>query len=246
MKSDSLAFDTKAWLTDAELRCVPPEARGCLIDLMCYAHQGQPYGHVSVSGKPMNDEMIARLLYLPPEEWARIKTILLESHRIYVAEHTGSIYIKRMVRDHEQRMLATEGGMRGGNPQLLDRTDEPRPVKAERAKPITALIYWNRLPAHLQTPEMKDAVNEWHDYRTRRKILLTRESMARQINTLAPLSPDQAVVWIQTAIDRNWRGLYPPPNGSGYARKDTSTTRKQDTHAHAKEFKSNVNPKIIT
>ena len=104
--------------------------------------------------------------------------------------------------------------------------------------------YWNRLPAHLQTPEMKDAVNEWHDYRTRRKILLTRESMARQINTLAPLSPDQAVVWIQTAIDQNWRGMYPPPNGNGYARQESNTKRKQDTQA--KEFKSNVSPRIIT
>jgi hypothetical protein len=72
--------------------------------------------------------------------------------------------------------------------------------------------------------------------------MLTRESMARQINTLAPLSPDQAVVWIQTAIDRNWRGIYPPPNG--YARQDASTIRKQDTQA--KEFKSDVSPRIIT
>ena len=242
MKSDSLAFDTRAWLGDAELRCVPPEARGCLIDLMCYAHQGQPYGHVSVSGKPMTDDMIARLLYLHPDEWARIKTILLESHRIYVAEHTGSIYIKRMVRDHEQKMLATEGGKKGGNPQLLlDGTVEPYP-KTERSKPITAQMYWNRLPPHLQTAPMRDAVNEWHEYRTRRKILLTRESMARQINTLAPLSPDQAVIWIQTAIDRNWRGIYPPPNG--YARQESNTKRKQDTQA--KEFKSNVSPRIIT
>ena len=243
MKSDSLAFDTRAWLGDAELRCVPPEARGCLIDLMCYAHQGQPYGHVSVSGKPMNDEMIARLLYLPPDEWARIKTLLLESHRIYVAEHTGSIYIKRMVRDHEQRMLATEGGKRGGNPQLLllDGGDDPVHAQKERAKPITALIYWNRLPAHLQTPEMKDAVNEWHDYRTRRKILLTRESMARQINTLAPLSPEQAVHWIHTAIDRNWRGIYPPPNGDSPAR---TTQNQKPARPASKEYPSASKPRI--
>lgn len=236
MKSDSLAFDTRAWLGDAELRCVPPEARGCLIDLMCYAHQGQPYGHVSVSGKPMNDEMIARLLYLSPDEWARIKSILLESHRIYVAEHTGSIYIKRMVRDHEQRMLATEGGKRGGNPALLrgmedaDGGDNPR-------RPITVNIYWNRLPSHLQTDEMRAAITEWHEYRQRKKILLTKESMVRQINQLTPLSAEQAVMWIHNAIDRNWRGLYPPSNG--YGKKSEHRTRE------GKEFTGHVKPTIV-
>ena len=239
---EHLPLDTAAWLTDAELRCLPPNARGCLIDLMCYAHQGEPYGHVSVSGNPMTDDMIARLLRLSPDEWKCNKKFLLESHRIYVAEHTGSIYIKRMVRDNELRMLAVEGGGKGGNPQLTLKGVDEKPEKpATRSVPITAATYWNLLPMHLQTPEMRDAVNEWHDYRQRRKILLTRESMVRQINTLAPLSPEQAVHWIHTAIDRNWRGIYPPPNGDSPAR---TTPNQKPMRQASKEYPSASKPRI--
>lgn len=233
-KKEPLPLDTVAWLADAELRCLEPSARGCLVDLMCYAHQGEPYGHVTVSGKPMTDDMLARLLQLDKKHWADIKRCLVESHRIDIAEHTNCIFIKRMVRDHEQRMLATEGGKRGGNPNIIQQDD-----KQERQKAITAGVYWNKLPLHLQTPEMRDAVNEWHEYRTRRKICLTRQSMARQINQLSQLSPEQAVVWIQTAIDKNWRSLYPPPNTTTISKQVQKPTKKT-------EYEQNeIKPRII-
>jgi hypothetical protein len=246
---EALPLDVAAWLSDAELRCLPMEARGCLIDLMCYAHQGQPYGHVSVSGVPMTDEMIARLLLMSEPEWKRIKKSLVDSHRIYIADHNGSIYIKRMVRDYEQKMLATEGGKKGGNPQLLLLSDseEPSP-KSERSKPITAQMYWNKLPMHLQTAEMRDAVNEWHEYRIRKKITLTRDSMTRQISILIPLSAAQAVVWIHTAIDRNWRGIFPPPNGDSSqqtSRPNQTTPQAHRAETAKKEYPKNAKPKIL-
>jgi hypothetical protein len=240
-----LAFDTLAWLSDAELRCMDVAARGCLIDLMCYAHSGEPYGHVNVSGKPMDDAMLARLMHMTPSAWMETKKALIAAHRICVAEHDGSIYIKRMVRDGALREVATAGGKKGGNPQLFPDGSVPdAAAKDERTKPVTALIYWNKLPMHLQTDGMKQAVNEWHEYRTRRKIILTRDSMARQINTIAPLSPEQAVHWIQTAIDRNWRGLYPPPNGD--SRPQNRTTPTTTAKDNPKEYPKNANaPRIL-
>lgn len=242
-----LAFDTLAWIGDAELRCLPPEARGCLIDLMAYAHSGDPYGYCTVSGKAMDDEMVSHLLRIDVARWTKIKAALISAHRISVAEHSGCIYIKRMVRDGVLKEAATEGGKRGGNPVLFgESTDDP---KEEKSKPVSALLYWNKLPLHLQTDEMREAVNEWHEYRSRKRpsILLTRLSMMRQINQIAPLSAEQAVHWIHTAIDRNWRGLYPPPNGDNRTQDAQGSKQKTDHRSatSAKEFPANAKPKII-
>lgn len=238
-----LAFDTLAWIGDAELRCLPPEARGCLIDLMAYAHSGDPYGYCTVSGKAMDDEMVSHLLRIDVERWTKIKASLITAHRISVAEHSGCIYIKRMVRDGVLKDMATDGGKRGGNPVLfVESTDDP---KEEKSKPVSALLYWNKLPLHLQTDEMKDAVNEWHEYRARKKILLTRQSMVRQINQIAPLSAEQAVHWIHTAIDRNWRGLYPPPNGDTRQPNQTARTGQPQTDHRAERARKEYPPNAI-
>ena len=247
-KNDPLPLDTVAWMADAELRCLDPVARGCLIDLMCYAHHGSPYGFVTTSGVPMNDQMLARLMQMDVRAWKETKAALIQHHRIDVAEGNGAIFIKRMVRDYERKMLATEGGHKGGNPDLVQPQlfkPEVEDEKAQRAKPITVAAYWNKLPSHLQVAAMRDAVSEWHDYRLRRKICLTKQSMARQVAQLTPLSPEQAVHWIHTAIDRNWRGLYPPPNGDSRPAQNQTTTRPATDHRATRasqEFPANANP----
>jgi hypothetical protein len=222
-----LAFDCEAWLTDPELRDCEREDRSTLIDLMALAHRGHPYGHVTNSSGAISDEKIAKVLHLTKSEFAASKARLLLKTRIFIAEHTGAIYIPRMVRDGAIKSAATEGGQRGGNPSLTKRET------AARSKPITLEFYRSKLPAHLQTDPVRDAVAEWIEYRQRRRLVLTAQAVERQATILSALSAEQAVAWITCAIDRSWQGFYPPP--SSYRAASASPAAKAK-----REFQSDV------
>jgi len=233
-------LDTHAWLSDPELRMCEPQDRGVLIDLMCLAKKGQPEGHVTNgNGAAMPDAHIARFLHLDVDVFAACKARLLVNNRICIAEHSGAIYVPRMVRDAAIREASTDGGRRGGNPQLTliaDAHDD----KPKASRPITVNYFWNKLPSHLQTPDMRDAVTEWIEYRQRKRFVLTAAAVAREVNTLAPLTASQAVEWITCAIDKQWRGFYPPPRQQADERRDK---RRQDTAA--REYTSHVAVRVI-
>ena len=231
-------LDTHAWLSDPEMRMCEPQDRGVLIDLMCLAKKGQPEGHVTnVNGAAMPDAHIARFLHLDVDVFAACKARLLVNNRICIAEHTGAIYIPRMVRDAAIRDAATAGGRKGGNPTLL--ADEPE-EKPKASRPITVGFFWNKLPMHLQTPEMRSAITEWIEYRQRKRFVLTAAAVTREVNTLAPLTAAQAVEWITCAIDKQWRGFYPPPQQQQATRREQ---RQQVTAA--KEYKSHVHVRVL-
>ena len=230
-------LDTHAWLSDPELRMCDPEDRGVLIDLMCLAKKGQPEGHVTNGGgAAMSDAHVARFLHLDVGRFAECKRRLLSNNRIAVAEHTGAIYVPRMVRDAAIRDASIAGGRKGGNPQLLLIGDDHE-SKPKAARPITVAYFWNKLPQHLQTSEMRDAVSEWIEYRQRRRLVLTTNAVSREIATLSPLTSQQAIEWITCAIDKQWRGFYPPPH---------SVMRDESRHQKSKqEYTGHGRPKVI-
>ena len=230
-------LDTHAWLSDPELRMCEPQDRGVLIDIMCLAKKGQPEGHVTNGNSAaMEDAHIARFLHLDAGLFSECKARLLTANRIGIAEHTGAIFVPRMVRDAAIREAATAGGRKGGNPQLTLIGEEPA-EKPKASRPITVAYFWNKLPTHLQTPEMRDAVAEWIEYRQRKRLVLTSAAVSREINTLAPLNAEQAVEWITCAIDKQWRGFYPPPH---------SVMRDESRHQKSKqEYTGHGRPKVI-
>lgn len=213
-----LPFDPKAWLSDIHLReCCDLRARGALIDLVCLAFDGSPRGFLSNGGLPVNDRMIAGTLRVSVPEWMEIRKLLLETNRVKVND-SGVLYIPRMVRDAAVRAAAKEGGALGGNPALKD---EEKPGK--RAKAITARVYFAELPLHLQTKEVRAAVEEWVEYRQRKKFVLTERAVAREVNLLSALKPQEVLNWFECAISKQWRSVYPPPENwtpSGVAHND--------------------------
>jgi hypothetical protein len=131
-----------------------------------------------------------------------------------------------MVRDGQRAEAAREDGSRGGNPKITE-----KPEAAERARPITEKDFFRLAPAgHVASPEFCAAVSEWIEYRRRRRFVLTAQSVSRQMAVLSGLSPAESVFWIQTAIDKNWRGLYPPPLSSAN-RTDTAGKGKSKWQA---------------
>jgi len=117
MKRPSFQFYPSDWLRDTALRSCSPSARGLWIDMICFMHEGNPYGHLKVGNKvilPPNLASMVGATLLEVEGW------LHELHQagVYEFAEAGEIYSKRMVRDECLRNKRAEGGKLGGNPNL--------------------------------------------------------------------------------------------------------------------------------
>lgn len=238
--------DPYEWLTNVSLRLYPPEHRGVLIDLMAIASSGNPYGYVVLgpSYEPLSDDNLASFLRIDPLLFRAITGALRRDGHLAVAEHTGALFIPAMVRAGEERAIASDAGKRGGgNPALVA-------GGAKGTKPaasVTLALYEKILPEHLQTPEVRESLKEWLEYRQRRRIATTVRAASRQVHTLTPLTAVQAVEWIECAIDRGWRGLYPPPPQNKYGGSMSRRNAPAGTGKGEREYGGNDNElKVIT
>lgn len=118
MKRPAFQFYPADWRKDVELQSCSMAAQGLWINLLCVAHECEPYGHLAVNGKPMNSAQIGRQVGLSAKE---AEALLRELEDNGVARRTpeGVIYSHRMVKDERLRNIRAESGRLGGNPNLL-------------------------------------------------------------------------------------------------------------------------------
>jgi hypothetical protein len=111
-KRPAFQFYPADWRKDVELRSCSVAARGLWIDLMCIAHECEPYGHLTVNGRAMNAAQMAGQVGLVP---AACKRLLDELIANGVARQTadGTVYSKRMIDDERVRNARAEGGKAG-------------------------------------------------------------------------------------------------------------------------------------
>lgn len=112
MRRPSFQFYPADWRKDMALQSCSVAARGLWMDLLCIAHECEPYGHLVVNGKPMNAAQIGRHTGLTQRECERL---LSELHESGVSSTTvdGIIFSRRMVRDEDLRNRRAEGGQAG-------------------------------------------------------------------------------------------------------------------------------------
>lgn len=116
MKRPSFQFYPSDWLRDTALRSCSTGARGLWIDMICFMHEGTPYGYLKVSDKVILPSNLARMVgetLEVVEGWLHE----LEEAGVYDVDN-GAIYSRRMIRDEELRQKRAEGGKLGGNPNL--------------------------------------------------------------------------------------------------------------------------------
>ncbi len=116
MPSDPwMKFYPSDWIGSVRLRSVSLEARGLWIDMLCIMHSGEPYGHLTVAGKPLDLKQLSRMVGVT---FSRIKKLIseLESAEILLKNSEGIFYSKRMVEDGRKKYKAKEYGKLGGNP----------------------------------------------------------------------------------------------------------------------------------
>jgi hypothetical protein len=117
MKRPAFQFYPSDWLRDTALRSCSTGARGLWIDMICYMHQGNPYGHLKVGDKVILPENLARMV---GETLEAVRGWLdeLKLAGVYDVAEDGSISSRRMIRDENLRQVRALGGKLGGNPAL--------------------------------------------------------------------------------------------------------------------------------
>ena len=62
MKRPSFQFYPADWLRDTALRSCSTGARGLWIDMICFMHEGNPYGHLKVGNKVILSSNLASMV----------------------------------------------------------------------------------------------------------------------------------------------------------------------------------------
>jgi hypothetical protein len=167
MKRPSFQFYPSDWLRDTALRSCSTEARGLWIDMICYMHEGTPYGYLKVNNKVILADNLSRMVGLTLE---KVNGCLEELHEagVYDIANDGSIFSKRMVRDEYLRNIRSEGGKLGGNPNLknmgkvnlvdnlkIENKDKPIPTPTSSSSSSSSNKYsyefesfWKEYPRH--------------------------------------------------------------------------------------------------
>ena len=90
--------------------------------MLCLMHQSEPYGHLTLNGKPITTTMLARILGSCEKD---VDGWLAELELTGVLSKTedGVIFSRRMVKDESLRETRSDCGKMGGNPNLLKQKD---------------------------------------------------------------------------------------------------------------------------
>lgn len=120
-KRPSFQFYPRDWMDDKPLRRCSPAARALWVDMMCLAHQGEPYGHLRDTVSQFEPKFIAQETHMP---LVQVKKLIaeLEEKAVFSRTPDGTIYSRRMVRDEELRIKRA-----GGGADSLNNPNVPRP-----------------------------------------------------------------------------------------------------------------------
>jgi len=160
MKRPSFQFYPADWLRDTALRSCSTGARGLWIDMICFMHEGNPYGHLKVGGKVILSENLARMVGDNVEVVNKWLEELFEAGVFDVLED-GTILSRRMIRDEELRRARAEGGKLGGNPNLVKREKVNLKVKEEDKQKPTPSSSSSSSSSYKDIVRFADFWNAW-------------------------------------------------------------------------------------
>jgi len=193
-KRPSFQFYPGDWMRDTALQSCSIAARGLWIELLCIAHDCEPYGWLAVGGVPLTDAQLARMTGVHPRQFATLKAELLASKAASIGDLEGVwdvMFSRRMLRDEKLRSTRAASGKLGGNPVLLNQTlnlasnqkveQKPTPASASAVASASALQEQHKkrvvlnpptpLRAKRPKPEPKEfaipdwvPAKEWQDY----------------------------------------------------------------------------------
>ena len=98
------------WSDDPALALCSFAAQGVLMRILCLCAQGEPYGHLTVNGKPPTMEELAKLMRPKPTRVATLARLVAElvRHGALSCNATGVLLSRRMTRDGEIAGIRSE------------------------------------------------------------------------------------------------------------------------------------------
>jgi len=112
-----MKFYPADWRADAMLRLCSIGARGLWAEMMCIMHDAEHYGSLLVNGRRIDKKQLAGLAGISEKECTAL-LMELEGNGVFSRDDDGTIYSRRMRRDHEKAIKDKENGRGGGNPKL--------------------------------------------------------------------------------------------------------------------------------
>lgn len=112
MKRPAFQFYPADWRKDTALQFCSLAARGLWVEMMCIAHECDPYGYLMVNGKPMTAAQIGRMSGIGEKECNKLLAELFDAG-VPSRTDEGAIFSRRMVRDEEVREKRAAGGKTG-------------------------------------------------------------------------------------------------------------------------------------
>jgi hypothetical protein len=193
------------WLGDQLVRLVPLDVRGVWIDLLCAMMQSDPYGHLAVNGKPMTDDQAARVVGVDIDTY---KGCLKQIEDAGISSRTedGLLYSRRLVREYEIFMRASNAGKSGGgNPALKSKKNpEARSQKPEAKGGIKGVF----IPP-FKGSELIEAWGRFEKHRTELKNPIRPSGRDAMIKKLSAMPESEAVAVLDQSIENGWQGIFP-------------------------------------
>lgn len=145
-----MKFYPPDWRADPALRMCSYAARGFWMEMLCLMHEATPRGFLVVNGKAVNERQLASLSGGSVDDVRACLAELLEAG-VYSVDEQGTIFSRRMVRETERSVKASDNGKMGGNPILLDKR-EVKPEDKGEVKTHWHMDSSNRVPPSTTAP----------------------------------------------------------------------------------------------
>lgn len=150
------------------------------------------------------DDVTRRISDLPPGAF------LTDDPAHECATPSSSISTSKETTSKKNTPLTPQGGEVGGN----DSFDDSQLKGGKRTRRKTSTMDEIRtvpIPASLNQPAFLQAWQEWLDHLSEKRKLPTKSAAGKQLQKCVGLGVQTAISWLDNAIEKNWNGLWPPP-----------------------------------
>lgn len=213
MKRPAFQFYPADWQKDPGLQSCSLGARGLWVEMMCIAHQSEPYGHLAVNGNPMTPMQLSRLVGANTAEVRRLVDEL-EKAGVFSMADNGAMYSRRMVTDERLRNVRAEAGKLGGNPSLLGGKVKQKVDRKVNQKPTpsSSSSSSNQNQGAFAPPDWVplDPWKAWLEVRRKKRAPNTDEALRLSVLDLdrfRAAGHDPRAV-LEQSVKRGWQGLF--------------------------------------
>lgn len=126
------------------------------MDMICFMHEGNPYGYLKVKEKVILRSNLARMCGLSLDETCAFLEELHDAG-VYDVDDANCIFSRRMIRDEEIRNARAMGGKKGGNPSLMGSKVNLKVENEVNQKPTPSSSSSSSSIAHTH-PDLRDVL----------------------------------------------------------------------------------------